>query len=199
MAPVATVTGGPERGQFHDLVHEAEQFAIMADHQRALAPAGEHLAERFSAVAVEIIGGFVQQQEIGIRKKERGKAGPCALAARKRVERRLRHGFQPHPGEGSFHARLERPVDIGQFPDRCLACACGPHQGQLGAHAEQVGDGGRRINLNGLVEHGHRAADGHGAGLRFQPAGNEMEKSAFADAVAADQSCAAEAEGKVDA
>ncbi|MET3660563.1 hypothetical protein ABID44_000877 [Aquamicrobium ahrensii] len=102
------------------------------------------------------------------------------------------------PASSPILARLQRPVDVGQFLDRRLARACAPDQGKSGADAEQVGDGGGRVHLNGLVEYGNGAVDRDGAGLERQPAGNDVEKGALADAVAADQACAAGTEGKIE-
>lgn len=53
----------------------------MADDDRAAAPGGEEIGHRLASVPVEIVGGLVQQQEVGLGEDQGGETHPRDLAA----------------------------------------------------------------------------------------------------------------------
>ena len=114
-APVAAIARGAERGQLDDGVHGLEQLAVMADDDRARPPAGEQLDHRLAALAVEIVGRLVEQEEVGLGEDERGEPGPRALPAGQRRQRRVGPRVEPDAAERGGDARLQRPVGVGQL------------------------------------------------------------------------------------
>ena len=140
VAPVAAVPGGAERGQLDDRVHGVEQLAVVADDDRAGAPAGEQVDHRLPAVAVEVVGRLVEQQEVGLGEDQGGERGPRPLAAGQRRERRVGRRVQPEAAEGGGDAAPQRPVGVGQFVGGRLAGFGAAQHGERVGHAEQVGD-----------------------------------------------------------
>ena len=60
-----------------------EEGAVMADEEQRALEAQQHLLEPFDGRQVEVIGGLVQQQQIGIAGQRPGQGRAPALAARK--------------------------------------------------------------------------------------------------------------------
>src|SRR3546814_1767408 len=81
-APAAAIARRAEAGQLDDRVHFLEQFAVVADDDRAAAPASEEALHRPTPLAVEIVGGLVEEQEVGRGEHRAGERGAGALAAR---------------------------------------------------------------------------------------------------------------------
>jgi hypothetical protein len=80
-APVAAIACCAERSQFDDGIHGLEQRPVVADDDRAAAPAGEQIDHGTTTVAIKVVGGLVQQQEIRLGKQQRGKTNARDLSA----------------------------------------------------------------------------------------------------------------------
>lgn len=83
MAPVSPITADAERRQLHDRIDIFQKLPIVADDDRALAPAGEKLDHRRAPVPIEIVGRLVENQEIGGVIDLASQCGTGALAAGK--------------------------------------------------------------------------------------------------------------------
>ena len=68
----------PDRGPGNSL----QQAAVMADQHDAGAHAGQFPFQPFDAGQVKVVGGFVQQQDVGYRGQHAGQGGAPRLAAR---------------------------------------------------------------------------------------------------------------------
>ena len=147
MAEVAAVPRGAEPGELDDHVERFEQLAVMADDDRAAAPARQKIDDRPPSLAVEIVGRLVEQDEVGLVEDERRQPHPRALAARQRRQQRFRARLQAEPAEGRRHARLEGPVGVCELVGIGVA-AFGPSQQRASAAAEQVGHRFARIGPN---------------------------------------------------
>lgn len=58
-APVPAVAFGAKRGQFDDRVRVVEKFAVVADDNRAVPPAGHKVDYRPPTVTIQIVSGLV--------------------------------------------------------------------------------------------------------------------------------------------
>src|SRR4029077_14792374 len=129
---------GAQRGELDDSIHGFEQFAIMADDDRAGAPAAQKLDDRSAAFPVEIVGRLVEQDEVGFREQERGKSGPRALSTRQCRERRFGRRVQSEAGEARPQAYRQSPVRQGELFDAGFAALGAAQKGKSFGYAEQV-------------------------------------------------------------
>ena len=199
VAPVAAIGSGAQRGEFDDLVHGLEQFAVVTDHDRPAMPARQKRNDRLPALPVEIVGGFIEQDEVGLGKDQGGEHGAGALAAREGVERRVGLRREAHLRQGGLDPGFDRPVCLGKVFGGGLPGFGTGDQGQLIAHAEEIGDCLARPGLQRLAQDADRAIGRHRAGLRWHFTGNQAQHRRLADAVAADKSGADCGKGEVEA
>lgn len=78
----------------------------MAGHDDAATPAAQKLCNQRAPAGVEVVGGLVEQQDIGRFLEHAGKGQTCALPAAERAER-VRGGDPGQPGAGQ---RVRQPV-----------------------------------------------------------------------------------------
>ncbi len=67
---IAAVPRGAKPGELDDRVQRLEQFAVVADDDCAAAPARQELDDRPPAVAVEVVGRLIQQDEVRLGEDE---------------------------------------------------------------------------------------------------------------------------------
>ncbi len=79
--PAAADDAIADWAQFDDAVHGFEQCAIMAGDQQAAAPARDPAFDGGPTFGVEIVGRFVEQQQVGLGDRQPGHADPRPLAA----------------------------------------------------------------------------------------------------------------------
>lgn len=170
----------------------------MADDDRPGPPAAEQVDHRLPPVAVEVVGRLVEQEEVGVGEDEGGEPGPRPLPPGERGEPRVRRDVEPEAAEGG-DAGFLRPIDVGQLVVGRLTPLGAAEGGERVGDAEQVGHRLVRVDLDGLPEDGHAAADGHPAGAGAELAGDEPEQGGLAHAVAADQASPGGAEGQAEA
>ena len=195
---IAAIGRGAQAGQFHNGVHGFEQFAVMADHNGAAAPFGQKIDDCIAAIAIEIVGGFVEQQEIGIGEHQRSQHGAGALAARESFKLRFGGCGQGKAGEGFIEPRFDRPVGIGQLVG-CSGSGSGAGEDvALGGGAEQVGYGLASPGLERLAQQADGAIDGDAARLRDQRAGDQPQDRRFAHTVAAHKAGALARKGEIE-
>ncbi len=197
-APAAAIAGGTGGGQFDDRVHLLEQFAIVTDDDRAALPVVQDRAYRLTALPVEIVGRFVEQQKIGPCEHRAGERGARALPTRKMHKRRCGIERQVNAGQRLVDPRRQRPVGLRDIVERRRPRFGAREQGQRRARAEQIGN--RRIggNLHRLVQHGDVRAAADRAVRRRCLTRDQAQQGRFADAVAADDTRAFGAKLKVE-
>lgn len=186
-AEIAAVASRPERREFDDCVHFLKQFAVVTDDDRAALPVADVPDHRGAALIVEIVGGFVEEQEIGLREDQRGKCGATALTARERGKGSPGSNPEPRSRERGFDPCRQRPVGSFEFLD-----AGAPRFGlveafERGAAAEKIGDGLVAVVHRVLPHHGDAAGYFDMPARRLQLAGNQLEKRRLADTVAPDE------------
>ena len=107
---------------FHDPVNTCKQCAVMAGHDDAATPAAQKLCNQRAPAGVEVVGGLVEQQDIGRFLEHAGKGQTCALPAAERAER-VRGGDPGQPGAGQRVRQpvLQRPVRRARVLDAAFA------------------------------------------------------------------------------
>ncbi len=75
------MTADAQRRQLGNRLHLLQQRPVMADHDRARPPSREQSDKRRAPLCVQIIGGLIQKQEIGLGKDRSGQRRPRPLAA----------------------------------------------------------------------------------------------------------------------
>ncbi len=150
--------------------HRIQEAAVVGDDDGGAFPGAQHFFEPGDAVEVEVVGGLVQQQQIGFLDQRAGQRDALAGAARQAGDLGVRR--QAELFEHGAHARRALPV---------LMVAVDV--------ADHVEHGGVFVQLRFLFDRGHaqaRAAGdvaivGHGAAVE-QP-----QQRGLAGAVAADE------------
>ena len=118
----AAIEARAEARELDDAVHRAQQRAVVADHDGALLPAGEHTGDGGAAVGIEIVGRLVEQDQVRLGDDEGGERGAGALSAGERRQRPA--GFETGEtdlGERRRQPRFERPVRFRRVGERAGA------------------------------------------------------------------------------
>ena len=185
--------------QMHDRRDRpVQKVAVVRDDQHGVRVARHVVLEPQSAFEVEIVGGLVEEQQVGLREQHRGECDAHAPAAGKRGGGALlRRLVEAQPGQDGGGARLSRMgVDVGE-PRVNLGDPVGV--GRTPFFLEKGGAFGIRLQHDldqRLVRArrflGHLAdprALGHrdGARLGREIAGNGTEERRLAGSVAADE------------
>ena len=111
----------------------------MADNQCTAAPARQQARDKIASLAVEIVRGLVQQQEVRRLEDQRGKGRAGSLPAGQGSKRRRRVRLQSRAAETFGQPGFECPVGFGEVTFRRLPRFGLAQPGEPGAHAEQVG------------------------------------------------------------
>ena len=206
------VAGGAELDGDHAGRGVGQQLAVVADEQHRLVGLAQPLLEPDLAGHVEEVVGLVEQQHLVGAGEQVLQHQPLLLPA---AERRQVAVLGPVVGQGQGldGAHVPRHLDVvaarvGVLGQRLgvahlRALVVGLHQRQLapvdlrgrGAHPrrrhaqQQVGDRRRlpEAQADHLPHHPQAAGAGHGAGVRHQVAGDDLQQRGLARAVGADQ------------
>ena len=122
------------------LRHRVEEVAVVADQDQRARVAAQMLLEPDRGLEVEMVGGLVEQQEVGLEEQHAGQ----------------RHAHPPAAGEG-----VERPVLLLVVEAQALEDAGGARGCGVGADLDQplvqLGDAHRVGRGLGLGQQGRRA------------------------------------------
>ena len=165
---VAAEDGQPAVAQLPDAGHgRVEERPVVGGDQEGARPSPEVLLQPLDRPDVEVVGGLVEHQEVGVGDDETGEGGPGLLAARDR--RRRPEPFvagEPESGQGLVDALVERvpAQDLESVLQVRVVAAGGMavvlQALELGGHALEVGgpvaDRGPQVGSRheGLVEVG---------------------------------------------
>ena len=184
-------------GDLGDLIHLAEQLAVVADDHHHPGPGRYRVVEAPARVQVEVVGRLVEQQHGGAPQEQRGQADQDRLAAGQLpdrvVEAERAEAEAVQPGAGAL-LHVPVAVDRGEGVIAGLARLDRVQRGPGGGDAEQVGHGGVGAERDGLRQVADVALDAHRAGARVQLTGDEPEQGRLARPVDADEAGPAGAE-----
>ena len=194
---VAAVHADLAAGQVGDLVHQAEQLAVVADDHHHPGPGRDRVVQPLARVQVQVVGRLVQQQDVRAAQEQRGQRDQDGLPAGQPlhpvVEAQVLEAEAVQPGAGAL-------LDVPVVPDRRegvlsrLARLDGVQRVPGGGDAEQVGNAATGAQGDGLRQVAHLAAGADHAGARAQLPGDELEQGRLARAVHPDQPGPARAE-----
>ena len=171
-----------EHALVHDLpgrgAHRVEEPAVVGDHHERAAPGQQVAGQPVHAGHVQMVGGLVEDQQVGVADQQRGQGDPAAFATGHRPDR----GLQPEVA----HAEA-----VEDLPDAGVAgpLVLGAHAvGQPGGAQHHVPDGERRVQHEGLREGGDAQVTpvGDPAGVRVLGLGEHAQQGRLAGAVEAD-------------
>ena len=149
---------------FHDAVaHPLQEIAVVGDHDEAAPEGAQIIFQPYNTFAVQMVGGFVQQQKLRRAQQGRGQSRPLALSARQRSHRcivilqaqPLQHGFA-----FIFRTALRICHHLGKH-------------GGIGIHVRPLGEKGTA----------HSGGKNHLACVRLFRTGEQAQQSAFSSAV----------------
>ena len=200
---VAAVHADSAPGQVSDLIHQPEQFAVMADDHDHPGPGRDRVVQALTRVQVEVVGGLVQQHDVRPPQEQRGQRDQDGLTAGQPFHPVIEAGpaeagppeTQPvQPGAGAL---LDVPVvpdcREGRLPR--LTRLDGVQGVPGGGDAEQVRHGATSPEGDGLRQVAHLTAGADQAGARTQFPGDQPEQGRLTRAVDPDQPGAARTEG----
>ena len=158
---VAAVGADLPAGQVGDLVHQAEQFAVVADDHHHPGPGCHRVVQPLARVQVQVVGRLVQQQDVRAAQEQRGQRDQDGLAAGEPlhpvVEAEVGEAQAVEPGAGAL---LDVPVVThGGVEVRARLTRLDRVQRRPGGRdAEQVGNGATGAQRDGLRQVAHLAA-----------------------------------------
>ena len=162
LLPADLTAVDPERGAGQ----LAEEGAVVRDHHEGLAGLGQVGFQPADRLDVEMVGRFVQQQQVRVLGQDLGQRGAPAFPARGRRDRRRRRELQP----------LGRDIDpIG----------LGRRQGAGGIVAQR-GES-RQVGVLLHVADLHPRGDAADPGIGLDQSGHDLHQGGFSRPVAADQ------------
>ncbi|MNS33755.1 hypothetical protein D3C72_658730 [compost metagenome] len=197
----------PAPVQFDDAGgHAVQEGAIVGNQQHAAPEADQQVFEPADGGDVEVVGRFVEQQDVRLGHQPLRQRHALLQAAGQRIHAHVR--IQAEAGQRGFHAGAQRPgvggVQFGlyamQLGQRGLV-VMGVELGQRrlvagqqvvrGAHAQahrvEHGQAGRELWLLRHICSGHAALAGDQAIVRGGHAGHDPQQRRLARAIAADQ------------
>ena len=74
-----------------------QQLDVVADHEQGAPVGAQETHEPVLGVAVEVVGGFVEQEDVAAGEEDAGELDPAAFATRQHAERAGRCGRRPSP------------------------------------------------------------------------------------------------------
>ena len=174
-----------------------EKLAVVADHQQRAFEALEPAFEPDEGVQVQVVGGLVEQQQVGRTHQRAGQLQAHAPATRKAVDGRvelLNLEAQPHQQGLRTRAGIEgvglgqRGVSVGDGMAVAAllgACQGGLSLGEAGVALDHEVGGGLRRFGHRLRHLGHAPVGGHlgVAAIGMQFAGEQGEQRRLARAV----------------
>jgi hypothetical protein len=184
---VSSVAADAQAGQFGNRVHLFQQCAVMADNDRSRTPASQQRNERDSAFRIQIIGRFIQEQEVAFGENRSSKRRPRALAAGQFSQLCFQGGGEADLGQRFLQPGRQRPIARLQLINCGFPALRLDEQRYSVPNAEQVGDCFTGIDLHRLAQFGHLAIELDTSSAWLQSAGDEREQRRFADAIASDK------------
>jgi hypothetical protein len=141
----------------------------MADQDDAGAHPGQLLLQPFDAGQVEVVGGLIEQQDVGFGRQHAGQGGASGFTA-----------GEPHRVFAAGQAKLFEQI-------RCSVVVCGGGVGKAGFDILQgCGEAGEVGFLRQVADGCARLGEA-AAGIGLHQTGGDPQQSGFAGAVAADQ------------
>jgi hypothetical protein len=154
---------------------------------------------RLSAVAIEIVRGFIKQKEVRRCEQRPGERCARALTARQADERQVKRNVELHLSQSVGRASLDRPIGQTELFNGGCARLRFPQNGEFPGYTEQIADGLSLIHLNHLPQPGDGALRNDAPGRWPKLTRNEFEQAALADAVAANNTSPLCGESQVEA
>lgn len=176
--------------QFGDAVHAVEQRTVVADQQQGAWVAVQLVVEPLPRSGIQIVGGLVEQQNIGTPEQLRGQPEGDDLSAGQGAEHPVEGDVEAEPRQLRGTAFLDVPViaDGGEHRLGGVAVRQRRQGRQYGCHAEYFGDSQVGCERQRLRQVAERAVDGDAAAGRLQLSGDEFEKRALTRAIGGDKS-----------
>ena len=165
-----------------------EEVAVVAHQEDGARVFGKHVLQEIEGFEVEVVGGFVEDEEV---------AGPCHGAGKKEAAA-FAAGEDADGGSGLFGLEQE----ILHVADDVAAFGA-DLDGVAATGGEGVGEGGSRVEGGALLvegDGGEVGADGNCTGVGLELAGEEVEEGGLTGAVGADDAeavTAQDAQGEV--
>ena len=184
--------GDPPLPHHHEVIGVAQgKIQIVDDHSNGLALAAVQVAheghEVVAGADIQIGGGLVQHDEVGVLGECAGHMGTLTLAARKLVQVMIAEDRDPGPFHGGFHGRaIGRPESAAPPQVRMAAAGHqslhghGRHAGGLGQHGHQMRPFARGQLTRVVAGHFHPPRH------RAQKAGGQLHQRRFPAAVGTD-------------
>ena len=194
---VAAVHADLPAGQVGDLIHQPEQFAVVADDHHHPGPGRHRVVQPPARVQVQVVGRLVQQHDVRPPQEQRGQRDQDGLTAGQPfhpvIEAQMRQSqpVQPSPG-----ALLDVPV-VSDRREGILASLTrldGVQGIPGGGDAEQVRNAAVGSERDGLRQVSHLTADPDSARARTQFPGDQPEQGRLTRAVDPDQPGTAQAQ-----
>ena len=183
--------------QLGGVVHEVEQRRVVADHDERAAPAAHELVDPFTGVAIEVVGGFIEQRDRCRAQPHSDERGEHRFAAGELTDATVQDaGWQAGLVERRRGARLDVPLvaDGVEEMRRGVARRDRAHGVERRGHAENIRDatvGSERQSLRQQIDGAGRR---NRPGCRRESARDESEQRRLAGSVASDEAGAARAE-----
>ena len=195
----AAVSGELPAVQMNDPVGDlVQEGSLVADHHQGARPRGEITLEPHRRLEIQVIGGLVEEQQIGPGEQRAGKRHPHPPAARifraraplgRLVEAETGEDRR-RPGRGGMGLDVGKPgMDLGDTIRIGRGPGFGGQRGQLGIRSQHgveqaLGPAGRLLRDGsdaGPAEHRHLAV------IRGNLSGDQAEQRGLAGPVAPDQ------------
>lgn len=92
-------------------IHNLEQFDVVADDHQGAPPSTDDVVQALPRSAVEVVGGFVKQRDVGCSELDAGKRRQDGFSARELADRAVEHRrVKPRLRECRLRPRLDIPV-----------------------------------------------------------------------------------------
>ena len=105
----------PPSGQVGDLIHQPEQFAVVADDHHHPGPGRDRVVQPPARVQIQVVGRLVQQHDVRPPQEQRGQRDQDGLTAGQPFHPVIEpHPAEPQPVQPGAGALLDVPV----VPDR---------------------------------------------------------------------------------
>ena len=194
--PAAAEDGDADGCQLDDAVDMFEQVAVVAGNEGGAAPLVDEGEDRCAAGAVEIVGGFVEQEDVRRFEPEPGDGDARALAAAEAADGAGEVAFGEIDLRQCFgDAVFKRPVGFGHVFFGAFAPFEAGETREAISDAEGLGERDRVIRP-ALGEFADCAGDCDGTGCGFALPCDQRQERGLARTVAADEADAFGADGE---
>ena len=187
-APIAAISRGAERGQLDDGVHGLEQLAVMADDDRAAAPASEEIDHGSRPSRSRLLVGSSSSRKSGSAKSSAARRArvtcPPDKRSKFRFERRgrARHGPERTRAAPRASSRHRQASSAEASPRSARRSRSSASRAPKRSTTDSAG-----TELDVLAQEADGAVDRTRAGCGAMLAGDRGEQRCLADAIAADK------------